>query len=90
MFIAGKWRKLEGLILSVVRRVQNKKGHMFSLTYRRYIPKYQHIHQTLHDHIHIYIENMSVTVELFYGTWGVGKGKEKDSQQYGNTLHLCR
>jgi hypothetical protein len=33
---------------------------------------------------------MFVIMELLYGTQGRKKGKENDSQQYQNTLHLCR
>jgi hypothetical protein len=41
-------------------------------------PKDKCIHKNKHDHIHIYIQNMFVTVELFYGTQGKRKGKEND------------
>jgi hypothetical protein len=45
-------------------------------------PKDKCIHKNKYDHIHTYMENMLVIVELLYGTWWEGrKGKENDGQQ---------
>jgi hypothetical protein len=35
---AGKWMKLENIILSEVSQVQRAKSHMFSLSYVEYRP----------------------------------------------------
>jgi hypothetical protein len=40
-------------------------------------PKDYPTHKPKLDHIHIYIKNMSVIVELFYGTWGRRKRKRE-------------
>jgi hypothetical protein len=44
-------------------------------------PKDKCIHENNHDHMHIYMQNMFVIVELLYGTWWGGwKEKENDRE----------
>jgi hypothetical protein len=51
-------------------------------------PKDKNIYKNKH-HIQTYI-NMFVIVSYSMALGGGGKGKKNDSQQYQNTLHLCR
>jgi hypothetical protein len=81
--------ELEDIMLTEVSQVQKGKGFMFSLMWK-IDPKDKHIYKTKYHSTHIYVESMFGTVELLYGTWERMKGKENESQQYQNTLHLCR
>jgi hypothetical protein len=69
MLCAGKWMELEDIMLSEVSQVQKDKGHVFSHMWKIDSTD-KCTYKSKHDHIHTYIENMSVIVELFYGTQG--------------------
>jgi hypothetical protein len=69
IMFTGKWMELD-IMLNVVSQVSERQRlHVFSHLWK-IDPKDNGIHKNKHDHIHIYIENMFVIVELLYGTLG--------------------
>jgi hypothetical protein len=62
--------QLEDIMLSEVSQAQKDKVSMFFSHTWKTDPKDKGIHKNKHGHIHIYIQNMFVTVELPYETRG--------------------
>jgi hypothetical protein len=52
--------------------------------------KDKHLYKNKHDHIQIQLQNMFVTVELLYVTWGKRKRKGKENDRASVILHNIR
>jgi hypothetical protein len=76
MWFEGKWMQLEDIMLSEVSQTQRQRPRVFSHMWKT-DPKDKHIHKNKHDHIQIHMQNMVVTVELLYGTWGERERKRE-------------
>jgi hypothetical protein len=63
---------------------ERKRLPVFSHIWKIYL-KDKCIHRNKHDHIHIYIENIFVIVEVHSGTRGRKEKRMVEHQQYQNT-----
>jgi hypothetical protein len=57
-------------------RIRDIKVSCF-LSYTEIVPKDKHIHKNKLDHMQTQKQNMFVTVELLYGTWGKKERKRE-------------
>jgi hypothetical protein len=70
----GKHMELEDIMLSKVSKVQTQRSHVFSHMWK-IDPKDKCIDKKKHDHVHIYISNMFVIIELAMELGEEGKEK---------------
>jgi hypothetical protein len=76
MWFEGKWMQLEEIMLSEVSQDQKQqKPHVFSHLWKT-DPKIN-IHKNKHDHTQTQMQNVFMTVVLFYGTWGKRERKRE-------------
>jgi hypothetical protein len=76
LWFEGKWMQLEDIMLNEVSQDQNTKAACF-LSYVEDKSNDKHVNKNKHDHIQTQMQNMSVTVELLYGTWSKREKKSK-------------